>query len=65
MSTESFIIDGGGSDITVAMTEMNKLTAMEITAKSLVNGAVTDYTIKLDSFVHVKDQDRILITTPQ
>jgi hypothetical protein len=58
------VIDEGGSDITVVMSVMNTLTGMEIVAADLTNGAVTDYRIKLDTFVHLKDEDRILITTP-
>ena len=69
MSIEGFVIDQGGSDITVTMTVMNSLTSMSIQATNLVdgaiiNGAITDYKIEMDSFVYLKDQDRILITNP-
>ena len=46
------------------MTEMNTLSSLAIVATNLTNGAVTDYHVSLDSFVHIKDQDRILLTTP-
>lgn len=64
MSPEGYVIDEGGTDIIVTMTEMNSLTSMEMVPASLVNGAVTDYQIKFDSFVHLEDGDRVLITTP-
>ena len=43
---------------------MNELKGIEITPLDLTNGAVTDYTIKVNSFVHLKNRDRISITTP-
>ena len=64
MSPEGFVIDEGGTDIIVTMTEMNSLTSMEMVPANLINGAVTDYHIKFDSFVHLEDGDRVLITTP-
>lgn len=64
VSPEGYVIDEGGTDIIVTMTEMNSLTSLEMVPASLVNGAVTDYHIKFDSFVHLADGDRVLITTP-
>ena len=64
MSIEEYVIDGGGSDITVVMSNMNTLSSVEITPVELINGAITDYHVKVDSFVHIKNRDRILITTP-
>ena len=46
------------------MKEMNKLTSIEITPTSQINGIVTDYKVKIDSFVHLENRDRVLITTP-
>ena len=46
------------------MDTMNTLTAVEIVPTSLVNGDVTDYTIKIDSVVHLADGDKILISNP-
>ena len=63
-SIEGYIIDAGGSDITVEMQKMNTLPPMSITAASLQNGAITDYTVVFDSFVYLKDTDRILMKTP-
>lgn len=51
MSVEGFVIDQGGSDIAVVMSEMNTIPTIEITPKSLVNGEVNDYHIKLESNV--------------
>ena len=64
LSTENYVIDAGGSDITITMNIMNTLTGLEIIPQSLINGAVTDYLIRIDSFVFLKDNDRILITNP-
>ena len=64
MSVEKYVIDGGGTDIAVAMSKMNQMTGVEITPLVLINGLVTDYLIKIDTFVHLKNQDRIIITTP-
>lgn len=61
---EGYVIDGGGSDITVQMNEMNFLTGIEITPTSKVNGIVTDYKVKIDTFVYLDNRDRVLITTP-
>ena len=58
------MIDGGGSDITVEMNEMNSLTSIEITPASQINGIVTDYIVKIDTFVYLENRDRVLITTP-
>ena len=46
------------------MSLMNTLTGIEITAADLTNGAVTDYRMKLITLVHLKDEDRIMLTTP-
>ena len=69
MSIEGYVIDQGGSDITVTMSVMNDMTSMKISPINLVdgaviNGATTDYKIEMDSFVYLHDEDRILITTP-
>ena len=42
-SLEGFVIDQGGSDITVTMSQMNTLSSLAIKADSLINGDVTDY----------------------
>ena len=64
MSVEKYVIDGGGTDIAVVMSEMNTLTSVEINPVALQNGAITEYRVTIDTFVHLKDKDRILITTP-
>lgn len=63
-SLEGFVIDAGGSDITVTMSEMNTLNSLSIQAASLINGDVTDYKIGLQSLVNLKDSDRILLEIP-
>ena len=63
-SDEGYVIDAGGSDITVVMNVMNELSSLDITAADLTNGAVTDYKIKLNSFVEIQQNDRLFITTP-
>lgn len=65
MSKEGFIIDGGGTDINVVMSNMNTLKAINIQAESKINGAITDYIMEIESDVELKDGDRILITTPK
>ena len=60
----NYIIDAGGTDITVTMSVMNVMSGIEITPKDLTNGAVTDYTISLDTFVFLEDGDIILLTNP-
>lgn len=65
LSKEGFIIDGGGTDINVVMTNVNTLKAMDVQALSQINGAITDYIIEIESDVELKDRDRILITTPK
>ena len=65
MSVEGFVIDQGGSDLSVVMSEMNTIPTIEITPKSLINGEVTDYHIKLESNVWLQDLDRVLFTTPE
>ena len=64
MSVEGHVIDAGGTDIQVAMSQMNKMTAMSIQSLSPINGAITDYTMEIESFVELQDLDRLLITTP-
>lgn len=64
ISDEGYVIDAGGTDITVTMDIMNTLTGLEIVPQSLINGAVTDYLIRIDTFVFLKDEDKILITNP-
>lgn len=64
MSIEKYVIDGGGTDIAVIMSKMNILTGLEITPLQLINGEITEYKIKIDTFVYLKDRDRIVITTP-
>lgn len=64
ISTEDYVIDAGGTDITVVMDTMNALTGVEIEPQSLINGAITDYLLRIDTFVFLKDGDRILITNP-
>ena len=53
MSVEEFIIDGGGSDITVMMNEMNEMTGLKLFVGDLTNGAVTDYEFTIDTFVYL------------
>ena len=43
---------------------MSELKAFDIHVDDLSNGAVTAYKFKIDTFLYLKDQDRILITTP-
>ena len=64
-TVEGFIIDAGGTDITVTMSKMNELTKLEIEPLDLTNGAVTDYLVRIDSFVYLKDNDRLMITNPE
>ena len=64
ISAEDYVIDAGGTDIVFVMDTMNTLTGVEIVPRSQVNGAVTDYLLRIDSFVFLKDGDRILITNP-
>lgn len=64
MSVEEFVIDGGGTDLSVVMAVMTSLTSITITPENLINGAVTDYIISIDTSVELKENDRILITTP-
>ena len=64
MSVEKFVIDGGGTDIAVVMSVMNTMNGVEIIPLELINGEVTDYKIKIDTFVHLKNRDRIMLTTP-
>jgi hypothetical protein len=63
-STQGYIIDAGGSDITVVMNQMNDLTALDVHVNDLSNGAVTAYKFKIDTFVYLKDADRLLVTLP-
>ena len=46
------------------MNVMNELTSLDITPVDLTNGAITDYRIKIDSFVEIQQNDRLFITTP-
>lgn len=64
MSIEKYIIDAGGSEITVQMNKMNEMTGLELFVGDLTNGAVTDYEFTLDTFVYLKDKDRVRITVP-
>ena len=43
---------------------MNDLKGLDIHVDDLSNGAVTAYQFKIDTFVYLKNNDRILITTP-
>lgn len=65
MSVEGYVIDGGGTDISLQMSVMNTLTSVDLTPVSLVNGAVTEYRLRIDTFVHLMNKDRIMITTPK
>mgnify|MGYP000238662547 CR=1 FL=1 len=47
------------------MSVMNTLTSIEITPVELINGKVVEYRIKIDSFVNLKNRDRVMITTPE
>ncbi len=64
MSVEEYIIDGGGSDITVTMNKMNEMTGLKLFVGDLTNGAVTDYEFTIDTFVYLKNKDRIRMTVP-
>ena len=64
MSVEEYIIDAGGSDITVTMSKMNEISDVNLFIADLTNGAVTDYEFTLDTFVYLKDLDRVLFTIP-
>ena len=65
MSVEGFVIDQGGSDITVVMSEMNTIPEISITPASLINGDINDYHITLKSDVLLKNEDRLILTTPE
>lgn len=43
---------------------MNTLNSFEITPVKLINGAITDYLVRIQTFIPLKNRDRILITTP-
>ena len=64
MSVEEYIIDGGGSDITVTMNKMNEMTDLKLFVGDLTNGAVTDYEFTIDTFVYLKNKDRIRMVVP-
>ena len=61
----NYIIDAGGTDITVTMSVMNTMTGIEIKPVDLTNGLVTEYIITIDTFVFLGDRDLLLIKTPE
>ena len=46
------------------MSVMNTLNSIEITPVKLINGAITDYLVRIQTSIPLKNRDRILITTP-
>ena len=54
ISTLGFVIDAGGSDITVTMNKMNTMSGFDVQVDDLSNGAVTAYQFKLDSFLWIE-----------
>ena len=64
MTKEGYIIDGGGGDIRVEMSQMNFLDAMSFKPLELRNGAIADYHFVIDSFVYLDDADILLIDLP-
>ena len=65
LSIEGFVIDQGGSDISVIMNKMNTIPQIQITPSNLINGNVNDYHVSLESYVWLEDEDRLLFTTPE
>ena len=64
MTKEKYIIDGGGGDIRVEMSEMNFLDAMSFKPLELRNGAIADYHFVINSNVRLADNDILLIDLP-
>jgi hypothetical protein len=63
-TVEEYIIDAGGSDMTVVMSVMNEIQQVAVEPVSLVNGAITDYIFTLDSFLYIDDGDILNIEMP-
>lgn len=63
-TTEGYVVDQGGSDITVTMKEQNFIDGMQIRYLDGASGEIVPYEVTIDTFVHFKDSDKLFITLP-
>jgi hypothetical protein len=64
MGPDGYVIDAGGQDITLTMTQMKPLSSLSITSTSNVNGAEVPYVFQFVSAAKLLDEDEVHIQLP-
>jgi len=64
MGSDGYVIDAGGKEIALTMTQMTPLSSIQIVPSSLVNGAIEPYKVSFSTIVELRDLDVIQIRLP-